>query len=104
MRNTVGKLPKDFPEEMVIAIQLGINRRLRAIPRRIDETSSTIEDICHDFYLRGRLHCRSSVLIDKGPECSVDLNCIVRDSAYSHAPSLTSVALLHHWIVADALF
>ena len=30
--STVAKLPKNFPEEMTTAIQLGINQRLKAIP------------------------------------------------------------------------
>lgn len=32
VRNTVAQLPKNFPEEITSAIQLGINRRLRTIP------------------------------------------------------------------------
>ena len=32
VRSTVAKLPKNFPEEMTTAIQLGINQRLKAIP------------------------------------------------------------------------
>jgi serine/threonine-protein kinase HipA len=32
VRNTVAQLPKNFPEEITRAIQLGINKRLQAIP------------------------------------------------------------------------
>ena len=32
VRNTVGKLPKDFPEEVATSIQFGMNKRLKAIP------------------------------------------------------------------------